>query len=57
MPYNYLIDDEVRERTKISLKNSIIIIDEAHNIAGCSEETASFDVNTKFLNSCIEELK
>ena len=57
MPYNYLIDDEVRERTKISLKNAIIIIDEAHNIAGFSEETASFDVNTKFLTSCIEELK
>lgn len=57
MPYNYLIDEEIRERTKISLQNSIIIIDEAHNIAGCSEEMASFDINTKFLHATIEELK
>lgn len=57
MPYNYLIDEEIRERTKISYRNSIIIIDEAHNIASCSEESASFDVNTQFLQATIEELK
>ena len=56
MPYNYLIDEEIRERTRISFRNSIIIIDEAHNIAGCSEESASFDITTKFLTSTIEEL-
>lgn len=49
MPYNYLIDEEVRERTNISFRNSIVIIDEAHNIAGCSEESSSFDINTTFL--------
>ena len=57
MPYNYIIDEEIRERTKISYRNSIIIIDEAHNIAGCSEESTSFDINTNFLYSTIEELK
>jgi len=57
MPYNYLIDEEIRERTKISFRNSIIIIDEAHNIASSSEEAASFDVSTNFLHSTIEELK
>jgi len=57
MPYNYLIDEEIRERTKISYQNSIIIIDEAHNVANCSEEMASFDINTKFLKRTIEELQ
>jgi len=56
MPYNYLIDEEIWEKTKISFKNSIIIIDEAHNISGCAEESSSFDINTKFLGSVIEEL-
>ena len=57
MPYNYIIDEEIRERTAISYRNSIIIIDEAHNIAGCSEESTSFDINTNFLHSTIDELK
>lgn len=56
MPYNYLIDEEIRERTRLCFRNSIIIIDEAHNIAACSEESASFDITTKFLNSCMDEL-
>ena len=57
MPYNYLIDEEIRERTNLSFRNSIIIIDEAHNIASCSEESASFDITTVFLQSTMQELK
>ena len=32
MPYNYLLDPSVRESLKVSLRNSVIIIDEAHNV-------------------------
>jgi Rad3-related DNA helicase len=32
MPYNYLIDDKIRENYKIDYTNAIIIFDEAHNI-------------------------
>ena len=32
MPYNYLIDERIRENFDIDYKNCIIIIDEAHNI-------------------------
>jgi regulator of telomere elongation helicase 1 len=45
MPYNYLIDPKIREYYKIDYENSIIIIDEAHNIEQVSEEVASFDLN------------
>ena len=33
MPYNYLIDEKIRENFEINYNNSIIIFDEAHNIA------------------------
>jgi Rad3-related DNA helicase len=33
MPYNYLIDDKIRRNLNIKWHNSIIIVDEAHNIA------------------------
>ena len=42
MPYNYMIDEKIRENFEIEFKNSIIIFDEAHNITGCCEETQSF---------------
>jgi len=34
MPYNYLVDPEIRAVMRVPLKNSIIIFDEAHNIEG-----------------------
>lgn len=32
MPYNYLIDDKIRENFRVDWENSIIIFDEAHNV-------------------------
>ena len=32
MPYNYLIDEEIRKSTQIDFKNSVIIFDEGHNV-------------------------
>jgi regulator of telomere elongation helicase 1 len=33
MPYNYLIDEKIRENFDINFANSCIIFDEAHNVA------------------------
>jgi Rad3-related DNA helicase len=33
MPYNYLLDSSMRRNFSINLAQSIIIIDEAHNVA------------------------
>ena len=32
MPYNYLIDERIRENFNLDYSNSVLIIDEAHNI-------------------------
>ena len=45
MPYNYLIDPKIRENFKIDYSNSIIIMDEAHNIERVSEDVAGFEIN------------
>ena len=49
MPYNYLIDEKIRNTMNIDWVNSIIIIDEAHNIAQATEEITSFNLNEKTL--------
>ena len=56
MPYNYLIDPKIRENYKIDYENSIIIIDEAHNIENVSEEVASFELNMNLFNPILGEL-
>jgi Rad3-related DNA helicase len=45
MPYNYLVDSKIRDNYKIEFSNSIIIIDEAHNIERVAEDVASFDIS------------
>ena len=56
MPYNYLIDEKIRENFEIDYSNSVIIFDEAHNIAPCCEEQASFEVKSGHLDSVLKEL-
>lgn len=50
MPYNYIVDPKIRENYKIDFENSIIILDEAHNIEKVSEDVASFDLNISIFN-------
>ena len=56
MPYNYLIDPKIRENFKIDYENSIIILDEAHNVEKVSEDVASFEINIQMLSSVLGEL-
>ena len=44
MPYNYLIDEKIRENFEINFQNAIIIFDEAHNIPSSCEDVASFTI-------------
>ena len=57
MPYNYLVDARIRDNYKIKFENSIIIIDEAHNIERVAEDVASFDLNLICFNSIMTELE
>ena len=56
MPYNYLVDSKIRENYKIDFTNSIIIIDEAHNIERVAEDVASFDLNINSFYNVFGEL-
>jgi Rad3-related DNA helicase len=46
VPYNYLINEEIRERIGLSLKNKIILIDEAHNIASAAQSVYDRELST-----------
>ena len=56
MPYNYLIDPKIRENFKIDYTNTIIILDEAHNIEKVAEDVASFEMSLTNLSIVLGEL-
>ena len=56
MPYNYLIDEKIRDNFEIDYKNSVIIFDEAHNIAPCCEEVTSFEIKSGQLDTVLKEI-
>lgn len=55
-PYNYLLDPTIRSNLDINIKNSIIIIDEAHNLEDICRDSASFIIDTKQIDSIIETM-
>ncbi|XP_072170315.1 regulator of telomere elongation helicase 1-like [Diadema setosum] len=55
MPYNYLLDPKSRRIHGIELQGNIVIFDEAHNVEKMCEESASFDLTSFDLASCVEE--
>lgn len=52
LPYIYLIDRNIRSAMDLDLENSIVVIDEAHNIEDVSSEAAS----TEFVESELRSL-
>jgi len=56
MPYQYLIDEKIRENFEIDYKNSVVIVDEAHNIGSVCEEVSSMDITDSKLTTMSTEL-
>jgi Rad3-related DNA helicase len=56
MPYNYIMSSQLRKNMEIELKDSILIIDEAHNISQAAEDALSFEINTDHLKKIGYEL-
>lgn len=56
-PYNYIIDPRIRSSMNINLKNSIVIVDEAHNTEDACRESTTFSITKFQLQGSIEELK
>lgn len=44
MPYNYLLDPKTRRSQGIDLQNTVVLLDEAHNVEKVCEEAASLQV-------------
>ena len=56
MPYNYLVDSKIRPPS-LKIENSIIIIDEAHNIESVCCDSVSFDLKCNVLAESICEVQ
>lgn len=56
-PYNYIIDPVIRKILDINLKDSIVILDEAHNIEDASRGAGSVDIDETSLDVLLKELK
>ncbi|CDW83661.1 regulator of telomere elongation helicase 1 homolog [Stylonychia lemnae] len=57
IPYNYLVMPQILGSKGIELENSIIIIDEGHNIGKSVEEMSSFEFTLDLLQRCSDELQ
>ena len=44
-PYNYVLDERHRETSGIPWRGSVVVLDEAHNVASVAEDAASFELN------------
>ncbi len=57
MPYNYLIDPMIRDNFELNFADSLMIIDEGHNVEQVSEEAMSFEFTVEDFSTCLEEVK
>ena len=55
MPYNYILDFKARKAHSIDLSNSIVILDEGHNVESVCEDNMSFDFTSFDLASCVDD--
>lgn len=49
MPYNYLVDQSVRKPLKFSFANSILVLDEAHNLPEMLCQVLSFEITSSIV--------
>ena len=56
IPCNYLIDKTLRDQVELSLKDSIIIFDEGHNIESYCEELYTFELSVHDLFQTYQHL-
>lgn len=52
-PYNYILDPAIRRAVGISLKNAVVIFDEAHNVEDTCRSSASIDLHSDVLDISI----
>ena len=56
-PYNYLLSNHVRNRTKINVKGKVVVFDEAHNMETFAEDANSFKLDKATWEAILYNLK
>ena len=56
LPYNYIFDFKIFRAIGLNLKNSIIIVDEAHNLKDICSDSFSADINYNMIDDAIRDL-
>ncbi|GBG29891.1 Regulator of telomere elongation helicase 1 [Hondaea fermentalgiana] len=56
MPYNYLVNASTRQGLDVRWANSIIVVDEAHNLEQVCDEATSFSLSGGDLAQAIDEI-
>lgn len=56
MPYNYLIDPRIRISNDIKLMDSIVILDEAHNVNKVCEDSASTSIEFAQIHAALRDI-
>lgn len=51
MPYNYILDVDRMNKYESIIKNSIIILDEAHNVPEAACEGRSFEITSRIFEN------
>lgn len=57
LPYNYIFEPKLRKILKLNLGNSVILIDEAHNVESVSENSKSCEFSIKMIDECLNDFK
>jgi Rad3-related DNA helicase len=55
-PYNYLVDPATRRAQGIDLSNTVLLLDEAHNLEATLGDVAAFELTGADLALCLAEL-
>lgn len=51
-PYSFIVVPEIRKAARISLKNNVVVFDEAHNIPGLGRASMSWSTDSFALQRC-----
>ncbi len=57
LPYNYIFTKKLISILNLDLNNSVLLIDEAHNIDSVCEDSFSCELSTKIIDGCLDDLK
>lgn len=56
LPYNYVLDPKLLKSFALKLENSIVILDEGHNVEKVCQDAASSQIASSDIATCVEDI-